>query len=92
MVYKHIPTGTSGKTAGAVKLKCESRKLSILISVDGTNAATVKVYNGADASGTIVFEVVTDTAQFIGPILVSNDIYVNCTGTGAYAMYYEWVD
>jgi len=64
-----------------------------LISADGTNAATVIVREN-DASGAIVFEIVTKAPlEIMRPIKCrSKTLYYSISGTGAAAQLYEWVN
>lgn len=66
----------------------------VLISTDGTNAAAVVIRKSL-ASGEIVFDMSTITAQMIiVPVHTDNvaALYYSITGTGASAMLYEWVN
>lgn len=69
----------------------------VLISVDGTNAATVIVRKcsvSGETTGDIIFKVVTLTGQLIqAPIQAGTDLlYVSVSGTAAAAQFYEWVE
>ena len=71
----------------------------VLISADGTNAATVTV-QANNSSGASVFELVTKSPIFVtGPIGILDAAgaatqtgYYSVTGTGAGAQFYEWVE
>lgn len=67
---------------------------AILIETDGTNDATLTIYDNTAASGTVVFKaIVTGTADtrffpFNFPLRVVNGVYADIAGTGAaYTIY-----
>ena len=86
---------TNGAFAGTQTLKVPSFIVGgILISADGTNAATVTVQRN-DSGGKEVFEVVTKIPLWIaGPFSLeaTDTAYVSVSGTGAAAQIYEWVE
>ncbi len=68
---------------------------AVTVIADGTNAASVVVYDNTAASGLAVAKVsvkATDTMQhvfFENPVLCENGIYADVTGTGAtFIVYY----
>lgn len=73
----------------------KNRINAITIIADGTNAATVVVYDNTAASGTVVakgFVKATNDMNHIifeNPVVCENGIYADVTGTGAgYIVYY----
>ena len=67
----------------------------VLILTDGSNAATVTVYDhAADAAGTVLFKATMLGASYFGggtweyPVQFTNGIYVSISGTGATAIIY----
>jgi hypothetical protein len=89
------PIGNDGSLTSTGTLPLDSRILGgVLITADGTNNATVIVRTDS-ATGQIIFKLVTKSPAFItGPIRNggSNVLYYDVSGTGAAAMFYEWVE
>lgn len=63
---------------------------SIMVGADGTNAATVILYDNASAaSGTVVAKIIVDagataeTMTFDSPVQCNNGLYLDIGGTGA---------
>lgn len=88
---------TSGlKIADAVITTGRNRINAITLHTDGTNAASVLLYDNASAaSGTVTAKVTAAGDQntmhviFENPVIVENGIYADVTGTGAtYIVYY----
>uniref|UniRef100_A0A6M3IHR8 Uncharacterized protein n=1 Tax=viral metagenome TaxID=1070528 RepID=A0A6M3IHR8_9ZZZZ len=90
----------SGQKTTSFLFKAESCLLGgILVLTDGTNAATVTVYddNQERTTGKKVWQN-TDAGTsyygggfFVAPILCRNGAYVVISGTGASCIVYEWV-
>jgi len=82
---------TDGAFTGTANIAVPVGKLGgILISTDGTNAATVNIYNkGKDR----IFSLVTVSPFFaVAPILCEKEITAIVSGTGAAVFLYEWMD
>lgn len=63
----------------------------VLISADGTNAATVTVRRN-DAAGAIVFQMTTKTPlPVFAPFEADAAIHTVVSGTGASAQFFEWI-
>lgn len=86
------------KTSDAAVLASPGWFCGVEIVTDGTNAATVIVYDNASAaSGTVLFKgTVAGASNFGGatydiPVRAPNGIYVDVTGTNAaYIIYFDW--
>ena len=66
----------------------------VLISTDGTNAATVQIKKAPDgvAGSEIIFDLITVTSSFIcAPIVADGHVQLVVSGTGAYAQLFEWI-
>lgn len=93
------PANTSGlKSADAVIMAMPGRLLGCIVLADGTNAATVTLYDHASAaSGTVLAKYVVDAtlvaeSPALPPdgIICNNGIYADVTGTGAeFIVYYS---
>lgn len=92
------PALTSGlKTADAAILNQSGHLHSLMVIADGTNAATVVLYDNASAaSGTVLAKIIVDaTSTFesftaLEGIECANGIYADVTGTGAeYVVHYS---
>ena len=61
---------------------------SVILTGDGTNLATMVVYDHASAaSGTVIARAATkECAQVLGPVSCANGIYADIGGTGAAAV------
>lgn len=88
-------TSSGEKTASAAVTTQKSILGGVLIITDGTNDATIIIYDNASAaSGTKVWEaVVTGSDNYGGgifphPIRCSKGIYISIAGTGASAIVY----
>ena len=84
---------TDGAVTGTGTVKV-SRYLigAVLISADGTNAATVTLQQD-DSGGKKIFEVVTKTPLFVDACIStegSEHVYYSVSGTGASAQLYEY--
>lgn len=86
------PANSSGlKSADAVISALPARLLGIQLFADGTNQATITVYDNATAaSGTVLAQVIVDAglvaqdAQLPNPgIIANNGLYADVSGTGA---------
>jgi len=85
------------QTADAAITTAGGYMTGVAIVTDGTNDATVVVYdNGASAAGTVLFKGKVSGASNLGgatfeiPIQYDDGIYVDVTGTGAaYIVYYQ---
>jgi hypothetical protein len=86
---------TNGSFNGTQTLTVKSTIVGgVLITADGTNAATVVVQR-QDANGKEIFEIVTKVPLWIaGPFSLEGTeaAYVTASGTGAAAQLYEWVE
>ena len=88
------PSTSSGlKDADAVIHARPCRVMSIIAIADGTNAATIDLYDNASAaSGTLLAKIIVDAGlvyeQFHidGGITANNGVYLDLTGTGAKAI------
>ncbi len=93
MLLKAI--GNDGSLTGTGTLVCESKVMGgVLITADGTNAASVTVQTD-NSSGKTIFELSTKSPLFIaGPISNggSQTLYYTVSGTGAAAQFFEWVE
>lgn len=88
------PLGATGALTSTGTITCESRVVGgVLITTDGTNAATVVLYRD-NSSGAQVFDLSTKSPIFVAaPIsLGSQTLYYDVSGTGAAAQFFEWVD
>lgn len=93
----HTSSKSSGlQTTDAAIIAYKNRINAITLITDGTNAASVVVYDNASAaSGTVAAKVTAAGAQntvhiiFENPVLCENGIYADVTGTGAaYIVYF----
>jgi hypothetical protein len=80
---------TDGGVTSTDTLTCASGLFGVLISTDATNAATVTVQR-VGSGGKTVF----DCHFVVGPISLedSTALYYSVSGTGATAMFYEWIN
>lgn len=84
------------KTADAVIAAGKNRINAITLLGDGTNAASVILYDNATAASGTVLAKVTQLATgrlthiiFENPVIADNGIYADVTGTGAeYIVYF----
>ena len=84
------------KTAGAVISAGRNRINAITLLGDGTNAASLIIYDNASAASGLVLAKVTQLATtrlthilFDNPVFAENGLYADVTGTGAeYIVYY----
>ena len=83
---------TDGRVSGTGTIACESRIFGgILLSTDGTNAATISVQKD-NSNGDPVFEFYSVTAQMVvAPIQASDTLYYSISGTNVTAQLFEWV-
>lgn len=81
--------------AGTGTLSCPAKTLGgVLISADGTNAATVKLRSD-NSSGPVTFHLVTKSPIFVtGPFSNNGSVavYYDISGTSALAQIFEWVE
>ena len=85
---------TNGKVSGTGSISFSQGSLigGIVVSTDGTNEVIVIVRRDSN-TGKIVFDLTThDPVCFVLPIETSNPSYYSVTGTGAGAMFYEYVE
>lgn len=88
------PSTSSGlKSSDAVISARPCRIMSIIAVADGTNQATIDLYDNATAgSGTLLAKIVVDAGltyelfHIDGGIAASNGAYLDLTGTGAGAI------
>lgn len=93
------PSTSSGlKTADVAILAGPGRLRGLHVGADGTNAATVILYDNASAaSGTVLAKIIVDAtltaADAVIPtegIICHNGIYADVTGTGAeFIVYFD---
>lgn len=84
------------KTADAVISATRNRINAITLLGDGTNAASLIIYDNASAASGLVLAKVTQLATarlthilFDNPVFAENGLYADVTGTGAeYIVYY----
>ena len=85
---------TNGAVTGTQTLTIKSRIVGgVLITADGTNAATV-IIKRSDTNGKPIFDIATKQPLWIaGPFSLEDTetAYVDISGTGAEAQIYEWV-
>ena len=85
-------TSSGEKTSSTSILSGPGAVHTILVTADGTNAATVVVYDNTDASGTILARVVVDAGatfencHLTTPVVANTGIYLSVSGTGAAAV------
>lgn len=87
-------TSISSGSLAASTLVFTGKALLAAVSVgaDGTNPATVIVYDNTAASGTILFQTVVpagarnQTVVFVLPVQAKTGLYVSVAGTGASAV------
>lgn len=90
---------TDGSISGTGVASCPSRIIGgVLVSADGTNAATI-ILRTNDSSGKRFFHVVVKSPVFItGPFgaidgnASTPNVYYDISGTNASAQLYEWVE
>ena len=86
------PLNTDGALAGTGTLICKSRLFAVLVSTDGTNAATVVVRKDSSTGEQKLDYSAKEGLWLSGPFsLDSEALYYSVTGTGAAAQFYEWV-
>jgi hypothetical protein len=84
------------KSADAAICTYKNRINAVTLITDGTNAASVVLYDNASAaSGTVLAKVTASGAQntvhviFDNPVLAQSGVYADVTGTGAeYIVYF----
>lgn len=87
-------TSSGLKTSSAIIATGRYRLGGVLIVTDGTNAATVIIYDALSATSTILFKgTVPGSANFGGssweiPIRAKTGIYAEISGTGAACVVY----
>lgn len=95
------PSTSSGLKAASAVIHARSAVVtSVIAEGDGTNAATVIVYDNASAaSGTVLAKAIVPSGvrtiqlAFDSPIVASNGIYLSLAGTGAGAIvHYQITD
>lgn len=63
----------------------------ILITTDGTNAATV-IIRETNGSGNIIFDITTTASMFVGmPLECTDVIHYTLSGTGSGLQLFEWI-
>lgn len=88
------PSTSSGRQTASVAIMAAPGKLrGIMAEADGTNAATIIVYDNATAaSGTILAKIVVDAGLTYecllppGGIVANAGLYLSLSGTGAAAV------
>lgn len=90
-----LNTITNGSISGASTTPIKGKLLgAVSITADGTNNATV-ICRTTDASGQIIFHMVTKSPVFIAAPISNNGsdvLYYSISGTGASAQLYEWIE
>lgn len=90
-------TSSGRRTSSAVVSAAPGRLHGLIVETDGTNAATITVYDNsaASASGNIVGRLIVAgadrNANFVLPeqgVEAQNGLYLEVTGTGAAAIVY----
>lgn len=90
----------STQTASALIASSDGIFGGIIIATDGTNAVTLTIYDGTDATGTKMFPAMTittsstDRIQAISfPVRYYEGLYIaiTCSGTCEYTVYFEEV-
>ncbi len=87
MATSAISTGVL--SAGTLVFNGKNRVNSISVFTDGTNAATIEIYDNTAASGKVAVKHVVAGAGLAGhvvfntPVVLDVGLYVNVTGTGA---------
>ncbi len=87
---------SSGQLLASAVVKASAAKFyGVEVVTDGTNTATVTIYDNASAAaGTILSQPIVagavrfDKTQEIPPVAASNGLYCNIAGTGAKAIVY----
>ncbi len=82
---------SGGAVTGTNSYACPSEIFGgVLISTDGTNAATVTVRRN-DAAGAIVFQMTTKTPlPVFAPFEADATVHTVVSGVGASAQFFEW--
>lgn len=63
----------------------------ILITTDGTNAATVTIRK-TNGSGDIIFDITTTASMFVGmPLECTDIVHWTLSGTGSGLQLFEWI-
>jgi hypothetical protein len=92
------PSTTSGLKSADVAIMTKPGKIkSVILLADGTNAATLILYDNASAaSGTVLVKIAVDAGLVYESfnsdhgIVCNNGIYADVTGTGAeFIVHYE---
>ena len=87
--------GNNGALSGTGTVVLENPLLGgVLVTADGANDATI-ILRLVNSSGKQVFDLVTKAPTFIAaPISLEGNkvLYYDVSGTGAAAMFYEWVE
>lgn len=85
-----IKTSSEGIVSGGGVLT------GVLVMTDGTNAATITIYDNTTSSGTVLFKATVTGASYFGgatweiPVRFSSGVYAVLSGTGAsYILYYS---
>lgn len=88
-----ISESSGRKTSSTSVLASSGYLCSLIAEADGTNAATITLYdNPSAASGTILAKIVVDAGATyeslspMVPIVANSGIYVDISGTGAAAI------
>lgn len=83
------------QTSSGIVANGRNRINAITLVTDGTNAASILIYDNTAASGTVVAKATASGAQntvhvvFPNPVIVDNGLYAAVTGTGAaYIVYF----
>jgi len=86
---------TGVQTSSSLTVTGRNRINAVSLFGNGTNTATLDIYDNTSAAGKIAIRVQVRTSDyqnhviFTQPVLMENGIYNNLTGTGAtYIVYY----
>ena len=87
------PANSSGlKSSSAAITTKPARLVSVIAIADGTNAATVTIYDAASATGTALAQIIVDAGltyemfQCDDGVMANTAIYCDISGTGAKAI------
>jgi|Deesub1362B_J571_1020462.scaffolds.fasta_scaffold08539_4 hypothetical protein len=89
--------GSGKKTADSLIYSKACKLLGIMITTDGTNDVTVKIYDNTSATGTVLPDIYVPASartvyvEWVYPRWMNNGIYVDVTtsGTVQYEVYFQ---
>jgi len=93
---QQISTSTGSKTSGGQTVSIECTLTHVQLISDGTNAATLQVYDGTSSSGVLLasLSIAATTAApqsftYNKPVVANKGLFTVLTGTGAsFLMHY----